>query len=756
MDQRLTVADPDLVRRFIATTYLAAPVVPATLGEILLEPHQLDAAGQILELLRLEGGAVLADATGMGKTFVALAVARALGRTVVVAPAALRDMWKEALRRTPVYARVESYESLSRVTPAMDERPDLIILDEAHHARNPASQRYARLADLAWGSRVLILSATPVHNRGRDVRALLALFIGSRAHDLSDEDVRRYIVRRTSESLTSKAMPSIERPVWLDVPRDPQTLCAIEAIPPAVPASDGSPAHALMILGLIRAWASSEAALCATLRRRLQRVSSYFAALDAGRRPARHELASWPMVDDAVQLGFPDMFAGETATIDQTTLREALVRHQAGVRAVLRLLDGADGMIDCVRADHLASIMERRSVPVVAFSQFADTARSIFSATARRGGVALVTGQGARVSSGPISTDEVVRGFDIGATHRAAMPLDLLVATDVLSEGLSLRRAGVIVHLDVPWTLARLEQRVGRLRRLGSPHRSIHVYAIGPPLESGELSRVLRALQRKARLTSSVVGLGDINASIPLLGDRLARATAQLAQRREAGAAEQVRTLLGEWLTGENGRSSPPAHVALVLMRRGDVCKLLAIGPKVSDRMADIGAAIAALGGPAAVERAVVSERLLERVDAWTEEQRAHDLVRPALDAPSSAHIGVLQELQKLVQSTHRAERTRVAERVEACRALVVSARGVGAELAMQRLLHDGVELDALEELLHRRRAVTNASDASWRVVAAIESDANQPGVIAVIDGSMHPDLRRSSTDRPGHVAARG
>ena len=110
------------------------------------------------------------------------------------------------------------------------------------------------------------------------------------------------------------------------MPRDPDMLRAITEIPPAVPAADGSQAHALMLLGLIRAWSSSEAALRETLRRRLRRAASFIAALESGRRPERHELDAWPGVDDAIQLGFPELFGGDE-TLDAVELRGALDAH---------------------------------------------------------------------------------------------------------------------------------------------------------------------------------------------------------------------------------------------------------------------------------------------------------------------------------------------------------------------------------------------------------------------------------------------
>jgi hypothetical protein len=290
MDERLIPADPREVKRLMARAYLDSPSIAVEQGDIRLAPHQVDAASRLLRLLGECGGAVLADATGLGKTFVAIAVARVMGPALVVVPAALRSMWRESLRRAGVEARIESYEALSRGGRRSGERRALLVLDEAHHARNPGAKRYAALADLAWGAKVLLLTATPVHNRGRDLRALLALFLGSRADALPDEQVRRLIVRRTSSmGNDSPRLPSVRNPEWLAVPTDPDTLQAVRALPPAVPTADGGVAHVLLLLGLIRAWSSSEAALRATLRRRLRRTATIAAALESGRLPDRRD-----------------------------------------------------------------------------------------------------------------------------------------------------------------------------------------------------------------------------------------------------------------------------------------------------------------------------------------------------------------------------------------------------------------------------------------------------------------------------------
>ena len=116
------------------------PAVDAHLGAIVLREDQQVLAGRVLDAIARHGGCLLADDVGRGKTYVALAVARGWTRPLVVAPAALRSMWREAARRTGVACSVVSHEELSRGRlPA--ERPDGIIVDESHHFRTTSTRR---------------------------------------------------------------------------------------------------------------------------------------------------------------------------------------------------------------------------------------------------------------------------------------------------------------------------------------------------------------------------------------------------------------------------------------------------------------------------------------------------------------------------------------------------------------------------------------------------------------------------------------
>ena len=90
---------------------------------------------------------LLCDDCGMGKIFVAMAIARQCSRTLIVAPAALASMWRDALATTETIVDFLTFQGLSRATAVLGSGSDydLVIVDEAHHAKNSATWRYGNL-----------------------------------------------------------------------------------------------------------------------------------------------------------------------------------------------------------------------------------------------------------------------------------------------------------------------------------------------------------------------------------------------------------------------------------------------------------------------------------------------------------------------------------------------------------------------------------------------------------------------------------
>ena len=534
---------PDVVYRSIAEAALSRTATsagpePLRMGGVALHAHQQDAVHRLETAMQLFGGALLADTVGLGKTYVALAVARNFRQTHIVAPANLLPMWRAAIAATG--ASNVSLHSLHTMSRRSIPNPDLVpshgrlvVFDEAHHLRTRNTNRYRHAAQFVSGCTVLVMSATPLHNRTRDLHNLLALFMGHRADLLDNDTLEKCIVRRTAEHVPSVILPSVnEHPPHI-LTDNPPVLEAILTLPAPLPPHNGAAASALVKLGLLRAWCSSDAALKATIRRRQLRGEALLHSLQHGRYPTQRELQSWIVGTDSIQLGFPELLVA--ATTVNTAMLATLTRHLDGLQRLLQL-HTSTARADAERAAMLRLLLEpgpnadqaiavesgklgaeakpalspASTLPIIAFSRFASTVRALHRALSDVAGVASVTSQGGRIAGGPIARHELIARFAPRAHSRPPPPaherIRLLLTTDMLAEGVNLQDAGTLVHLDLPWTDAARAQRVGRLARIGSEHQIIHVHAIAPPAGAERVLRIVKTLQRKAQLSDSIIG----------------------------------------------------------------------------------------------------------------------------------------------------------------------------------------------------------------------------------------------------------
>ncbi len=113
----------------------------------------------------------------------------------------------------------------------------------------------------------------------------------------------------------------------------------------------------------------------------------------------------------------------------------------------------------------------------------------------------MLTSHGARVAGGPLTRTEAISRFAPLANGARQPPrgeaIQLLLTTDLLSEGVNLQDADTVIHLDIPWTAARMEQRVGRVARIGSLREEVHVHLIRQPASAARVLNSEPTVERK-------------------------------------------------------------------------------------------------------------------------------------------------------------------------------------------------------------------------------------------------------------------
>ena len=145
-----------------------------------------------------------------------------------------------------------------------------------------------------------------------------------------------------------------------------------------------------------------------------------------------------------------------------------------------------------------------RDGQVVLFTYYADTLNYIFSEIAkdkRFDGIKIeaISGSG-KTGKNPQQRENIIEDF-------SAKKIDILLSTDILSEGQNLQTAKYLINYDLHWNPTRMIQRAGRIDRIGSPYQRIFVYNFFPEDELEALLKLVEILQGKIIDIDKSIGL---------------------------------------------------------------------------------------------------------------------------------------------------------------------------------------------------------------------------------------------------------
>ena len=451
------------------------------LSRLRFEPfaYQLEAAARVLR--HLQGRALLADEVGLGKTIEAglvLSELRLRGlakRALVLAPAGLVGQWCEELERK--FALPCVVATSSRLPVAASEGPqpvvvaslaaarrdplraalvaadwDVVVADEAHRLKNPRSAS-ARLARALRARYLLLLTATPIENRLADLFQLVSLVRpgllgGAREfrtrHGGGDGAVRNV----ASLQLALRELMVRHRRSEISVML-PRRLADTVRVAPCAQEAELYRA----ISTRVRSEARDAGPARALALRSVQQL--------AGSSP-------WACIRVLARVGWGDL-----------AQQAAAVPASAKTEAVLALIER-----------HL-----ERGEQVVVFTASRVTLDHLARAVAARGiAAAHYHGSLARADK-----DAAIAAF-AGATP-------VLLSTEAAGEGRNLQFCHAMVNFDLPWNPMRIEQRLGRIHRIGQRHEVLltNLVARGTIEE-----RLLEVLQAKINMFELVVGELDM------------------------------------------------------------------------------------------------------------------------------------------------------------------------------------------------------------------------------------------------------
>jgi Helicase conserved C-terminal domain len=272
----------------------------------------------------------------------------------------------------------------------------------------------------------------------------------------------------------------------------------------------------------------------------------------------------------------------------------------------------------------------------------------------------------------------------------AAERVSVLITTDLLSEGVNLQDASVIVHADLPWSPARFEQRVGRVRRLQSRHAEVFVYALRPPAPAERLLRMEARLREKLAAAARTVGVrGTILPRLfPAATDSpppppAAQADARIVQTLSAWPATA-------WASGDGvlvGAVRRPRAGFLALVERGGRPELVAgLDGRISDAPAHVLEALVMAGGPEAPIDAAGAARAVAALGGWLESRSSSAVLDFAAGSVARMRRRVLHRIDMITTRSPRHLRSRFVPLARDARRVATATFAAGAERVLEEL----------------------------------------------------------------------
>jgi len=196
-----------------------------------------------------------------------------------------------------------------------------------------------------------------------------------------------------------------------------------------------------------------------------------------------------------------------SALVDDIKLEKELIRI---LDQQLEVIAGDDSKIKefACEIDKLRESDPKRKILV--FSYFSDTVAFLKENLHKHASTISDAGTGYLTSANRADAENLASRFSPRSKKYGVKPteseLDLLISTDVLSEGQNLQDAGVLINFDLHWNPVRMIQRNGRVNRLGSVFQEVNVYNMKPEAELDGYLKLIQRLQGKIDIIRNTIG----------------------------------------------------------------------------------------------------------------------------------------------------------------------------------------------------------------------------------------------------------
>lgn len=446
-------------------------------------PHQLEVAKQVVE--SMNGKAILADEVGLGKTIEAGLILKEymirglVKKVLILVPASLVSQWAMELNSKffiPAVAQRKSYvwEQCDVVVSSIDTAKrnphrdiiysldyDLIIIDEAHKLKNNKTRNYEFVQNLKKKF-CLLLTATPIQNRISEIFNLVSLL---KPGHLGNESAFYENYKKDSRSLNDDAhLKELVNKVMIRNRRADTgiewTKRHVETIPIEFSQAERELYEAVTELRSEENWMGSSQFSVMTLQREAcsSREAVYFTLQNMLKRQEQPPIA----FQDQIQY----------------------------------LIKKVEAVQQNSKAQKALELIQKINDKVIIFTEYRAT-QMYLQWFLKQFGITSVPFRGG-----------FKRGKKDWMRELFQKNAQVLIATEAGGEGINLQFCNHIINFDLPWNPMRLEQRIGRIHRLGQ-EKDVMIYNFATKKTVEE--HIMKLLYEKIHLFEKVIGdLDDI------------------------------------------------------------------------------------------------------------------------------------------------------------------------------------------------------------------------------------------------------
>ena len=458
-------------------------IAPKYLPNLKPLPHQLETAQQVVELMN--GKAILADEVGLGKTIEAGLILKEymirglVKKVLILVPASLVTQWVEELNTKffiPAVGQRKSYawEHYPVIVSSIDTAKrsphkeiiakqdyDLIIIDEAHKLKNPKTQNYQFVQSLKKKF-CLLLTATPIQNKIEEIFYLVSLL---KPGHLGNKTYFTGKYKKKSQIQEDEYLKQLINKVMI---RNRRIDTGIS-------------------------WPE----------RKVQSVLIDFSNEERELYDAIDQL-QYEDLDGFLNYGFSLLTLKREACSSREavylTLQNMLKKWENPSKNIMEKIEEINEKINRVqtnsKAEKALELIQSINDKVIIFTEYRAT-QLYLQWFLQQHGIRSVPYRGGFKRSKKDWMRELFKKH-----------AQVLIATEAGGEGINLQFCSHIINFDLPWNPMRLEQRIGRIHRLGQENDvSIYNFTVKGTIEE----HVLKLLYEKINLFERVIGeLDDI------------------------------------------------------------------------------------------------------------------------------------------------------------------------------------------------------------------------------------------------------